>query len=128
MSLWLNNLTEVILNLVQENQEEEEQITKILIALISIFLNHQSVFMLMVTVIITNGKLIKASLLQIKERYLLLLAWPQLLQTEVKSLNSKTNTHNKYKVKFLMTLHNNTDNLSSINSITNITQTISLNR
>ena len=128
MSLWLNNLTEVILNLVQENQEEEEQITKILIALISIFLNHQSVFMLMVTVIITNGKLIKASLLQIKERYLLLLAWPQLLQTEVKSLNSKTNTHNKYKVKFLMTLHNNTDNLSNINSITNITQTISLNR
>ena len=128
MSLWLNNLTEVILNLVQENQEEEEQITKILIALISIFLNHQSVFMLMVTVIITNGKLIKASLLQIKERYLLLLAWPQLLQTEVKSLNSKTNTHNKYKVKFLMTLHNNTDNLSNINSITNITQTINLNR
>ena len=128
MSLWLNNLTEVILNLVQENQEEEEQITKILIALISIFLNHQSVFMLMVTVIITNGKLIKVSLQQIKERYLLLLAWLQLLQIEVKSLNSKTNTHNKYKVKFLMTLHNNTDNLSNINSITNITQTISLNR
>lgn len=59
-----------ILNSVVENQEEEEQITKILIAPISIFLNHQSVFMLMEKVIITNGKLNKAGLQLTKERYL----------------------------------------------------------
>jgi len=132
MSLWQNNLMPAISNLVPESQPEA-RIMRIHIAIIKIMRNHQSAFMLMEIIIITNGsknKFLKIiDHLRINGRFQQSSAWLKPFQTatEAKWLLSSNNSINnlvKFNTQFLTTLLNNMDSLSNI--ISNIILIIKL--
>ena len=127
MNRWQNSSMPVINNLAQENLVEA-LIMKILIAINMILLNHQSVFLLMEIIIITNAKITrKIGHLRIKEKFQLSFQWLQQFQIKARwhlSSNNNINNLNTFHKLFPTRLHNNMDNLSNI---TNIIQITSLN-
>lgn len=122
MNRWQNSLMPVINNLARENLVEA-LITKIRTAII-MKLNHQSVFLLMKIIIITNAKITRKSHLRIKEKFQPSFPWLQQLQLEARwhlSSNNNINNLNMFHKLFPTRLHNNMDNLRNITNIIQIT-------
>lgn len=122
MNRWQNSLTPVINNLARENLVEA--LIMIIRTAIIMKLNHQSVFLLMEIIIITNAKITRKFRLRIKEKFQPSFPWLQQLQIEARwhlSSNNNINNLNTFHKLFLTRLHNNMDNLRNITNTIQIT-------